>query len=61
METGWATTNKNIDVPNAKSIWKIKGNNKLTPNSPIKLIWSNDQNIKFEKKISIDNNKSTFI
>ena len=55
VETGWATTNKNIDVPNAKSIWKIEGNNKLTPNSPIKLIWSNDQNIKFEKKISIDN------
>ena len=55
VETGWATTNKNIDVPNAKSIWKIEGNNKLTPNSPIKLIWSSDQNIKFEKKISIDN------
>ena len=55
VETGWATTNKNIDVPNAKSIWKIEENNKLTPNSPIKLIWSNDQNIKFEKKISIDN------
>ena len=55
VETGWATTNKNIDVPNAKSIWKIEGKNKLTPNSPIKLIWSNDQNIKFEKKISIDN------
>ena len=55
VETGWATTNKNIDVPNAKSIWKIEENNKLTPNSPIKLIWLNDQNIKFEKKISIDN------
>tara|TARA_B100001123_G_scaffold218185_1_gene246334 strand:+ start:411 stop:2093 length:1683 start_codon:yes stop_codon:yes gene_type:complete len=55
VETGWATTNKNINVPNSKSIWKIDGNNKLTPNSTIKLIWSNDQNIKFEKKISIDN------
>ena len=55
VETGWATTNKNIDVPNVKSIWKLEGNNKLTPNSPIKLIWVNDQNIKFEKKISIDN------
>ena len=55
VETGWATTNKNIDVPNTKSIWKIEGNNKLTPNSPIKLIWLNDQNIIFEKKISIDN------
>ena len=55
VETGWATTNKNIDVPNTKSIWKIEGNNKLTPNTPIKLVWSNNQKIKFEKKISIDN------
>ena len=55
VETGWATTNKNIDVPNAKSNWSVEGNSKLTPNSPIKLVWSNDQNIKFEKKISIDN------
>jgi len=55
VETGWATTNKNIDVPNSKSIWEIEGNNKLTPNTPIKLIWLNNQNIKFEKEISIDN------
>jgi len=55
VETGWATTNKNIDIPNSKSIWKIEGNNKLTPNTPIKLIWLNDQNIKFKKEISIDN------
>ncbi len=54
VETGWATTNKNIDVPNSKSIWKIEGNRKLTENSPIKLSWINDQNIKFEKEISID-------
>ena len=55
IETGWATTNKNIDVPNAKSSWLVEGNNKLTPNSPIKLVWLNDQNIKFEKRITIDN------
>ena len=55
VETGWATTNKNIDIPNSRSIWKIEGNNKLTPNTPIKLVWLNDQNIKFEKEISIDN------
>ncbi len=55
VETGWATTNKNIDVPNSKTIWEISGNNKLMPNKPIKLIWLNDQNIKFEKEISIDN------
>ena len=55
VETGWATTNKNIEVPNSNTIWKIEGNNKLTPNSPVKLIWTNDNNIKFEKEISIDN------
>jgi len=55
VETGWATTNKNIDIPNSRSTWEIEGNNKLTPNSPLKLVWLNDQNIKFEKEISIDN------
>ena len=54
VETGWATTNKNINVPNTKSLWKIEGNSKLTPSSPIILSWINDQNIKFEKEISID-------
>jgi len=55
VETGWVTANKNIEIPNSKTIWKIEGNNKLAPNSPVKLIWTNDDNIKFEKKISIDN------
>ena len=55
VETGWVTTNKNIEIPNSKTIWEIEGNNRLTPNSPVKLIWTNDDNIKFEKKISIDN------
>jgi len=54
VETGWATTSKNIDVPNAESIWEIEGNTRLTPNSPVKLVWLNDQKIKFEKKIRID-------
>ena len=54
VETGWATNSENIDVPNSKTIWKIKGNNKLTPNNPINLRWENDQGIIFEKRISID-------
>ena len=54
VETGWAISNKNIDVPNSKSIWTVEGNKKLTINTPIKLVWSNDQNLKFEKEISID-------
>ena len=54
VETGWATNNKNIDVPNSETKWKLIGSNKLTPNSPIKLFWINDQGIKFEKNINID-------
>ena len=55
IETGWATANKNINIPNSSTIWKIEGNNKLTPNSPVRLTWTNDNNIKFEKEISLDN------
>ena len=54
VETGWATTSKNIDLPNSKSQWNIEGNNKLTPNSPVKISWTNNQNIKFVKEISLD-------
>ena len=54
VETGWATTNKNIDLPNSKSLWSIEGSNKLTPSSPVILSWTNSQNIKFLKEISID-------
>ena len=54
VETGWATTNKNIDLPNSKSLWSIEGSNKLTPSSPVILSWTNSQNIKFVKEISLD-------
>ena len=54
VETGWASNSKNIDLPNYNSIWIIEGNLNLTPSSPITLSWTNDQNIKFSKKISID-------
>ena len=55
VETGWVTNNKNIDLPDSKTLWNIKGNNKLSPNNPIKLVWSNSQGIEFQKKIKIDN------
>ena len=54
IESGFVTTNKNIDVPDSSTIWKISGNKKLTNNNPIKLVWSNSQGITFEKHISLD-------
>jgi YidC/Oxa1 family membrane protein insertase len=54
IESGFVTSNKNIDIPDASTIWKISGNKKLTNNSPIKLIWNNSQGITFEKHITLD-------
>ena len=54
IETGFVTNNKNIDVPNASTVWKVVGNNKLTTSSPLKLVWINSQGIAFEKNISLD-------
>ncbi|MDA9696794.1 membrane protein insertase YidC [Candidatus Pelagibacter sp.] len=54
IESGFITTDKNIDIPNVDSIWSVSGNNKLTDQSPIKLSWTNDQGITFEKEIALD-------
>jgi len=54
LETGWVTNNKNIDLPNNKSKWKVEGNTKLSPGNDVKLIWKNAQGLTFEKIISID-------
>ena len=54
IESGFVTSDKNIDIPTSETIWSIKGNRKLTENSPIKLSWTNDQGITFEKEISLD-------
>ncbi len=54
IESGFVTTDKNIDIPNSDSIWSVVKNNKLTESSPVKLTWENNQGIKFEKEISLD-------
>ena len=54
IESGFVTSDKNIDIHNSDSVWAIVGNNKLTDQSPIKLSWSNNQGITFEKEISLD-------
>ena len=54
IESGFVSTNKNIDIPDASTIWEVSGNKKLTNNSPVKLTWSNTQGISFEKHISLD-------
>ena len=54
VETGWVSSSKNIDLPSSQTIWKVEGNEKLAPNQPVTLTWSNKQGINFKKKIKID-------
>ncbi|MDA9077320.1 membrane protein insertase YidC [Candidatus Pelagibacter sp.] len=54
VESGFVSTNKNIDIPDASTVWEVSGNKRLTNNNPVKLTWSNTQGITFEKHISLD-------
>ena len=54
IESGWSTTNKNIEMPDDTSLWKVIGNNKLTPNNPVKLQWTNQQGIIFTNTYQLD-------
>ena len=56
IESGFITTDKNINIPNSNSIWTISGNSKLTDQSPVRLSWTNKQGITFEKEIALDDN-----
>ncbi|MDA7781445.1 membrane protein insertase YidC [Candidatus Pelagibacter sp.] len=54
IESGFVSTNKNINIPDASTVWEVSGNKRLTNNNPVKLTWSNAQGITFEKHISLD-------
>ena len=54
FNTGWASANKNIDLPNTETKWKVSQNKKLTPNNPITLFYENSQGLRFERTISLD-------
>ncbi len=55
IETGWAASNiRSIPLPNKDTIWKVKGNNKLSANSPVIIEWDNKSGLIFRKKIELD-------
>ncbi|MAH54147.1 MAG: membrane protein insertase YidC, partial [Candidatus Pelagibacter sp.] len=55
IETGWASNSKEkLKLPLDNTIWKVKGNNLLTPNSPLVIEWDNNEGLIFTKKIELD-------
>ena len=53
IDSGWAINNNEIETPNNKTVWEVDGNNMLTPDTPVKLKWTNNS-ITFEKIIKLD-------
>ena len=55
VETGWAASNlRKMSLPNTETIWKVKGNNKLSDGSPVIIEWNNNSGLIFRKKIELD-------
>ena len=55
IETGWAVGgDQKVSLPLDNTIWKIKGNNVLTPNNSILIEWNNNEGLIFTKKIELD-------
>ena len=55
IETGWAASNiESIALPNKNTVWKVKGNSKLSSGSPVIIEWDNKSGLIFRKKIELD-------
>jgi len=54
VEYGWTANDKNIALPHKDTIWQVRGNTELTPQTPITLTWSNGQGLTFNRTIAVD-------
>tara|TARA_B100000965_G_scaffold111492_1_gene92052 strand:- start:15875 stop:17563 length:1689 start_codon:yes stop_codon:yes gene_type:complete len=55
LDTGWVTSDSSVELPNIKTVWKADKKS-IGMNDPVKLSWTNSQDITFEKIISLDEN-----
>jgi YidC/Oxa1 family membrane protein insertase len=44
------------DVPGADTPWKVESGDRLTPESPVTLVWDNGSGLIFRRTITVDNN-----
>lgn len=54
VEYGWTSSDKNIALPDKDTIWQIRGNGRLSKDTPVTLFWDNSQGLTFERVISLD-------
>lgn len=54
-EYGWlAAPGSQVKTPDRDTLWRAEGETKLTPNSPVTLVWDNGQGVVFRRTISVD-------
>lgn len=54
-EFGWISENKNVTMPNSKTVWKAN-KNMLKTNDSVELTWQNPENVLFKITIHLDSN-----
>ncbi|HHK73987.1 MAG TPA: membrane protein insertase YidC, partial [Rhizobiales bacterium] len=55
IEHGWtAAPDANLKLPNSETTWRVEGNDKLTPQTPVTLKWDNGAGLLFRRTITID-------
>ena len=52
---GWSAAPGGPSVPNADSLWQADAET-LSPDSPVTLTWDNGQGLRFERRVSLDQN-----
>lgn len=55
-EYGWLSEDKDVILPNSGTVWEVLGNQKLTPSTPVTLVWDNGQGLRFINQLSLDEN-----
>ncbi len=56
VEQGWAAPGGTAGVPDSKTLWEIKGNSTLTPQTPVTLTYDNGEGLVFSREIAVDEN-----
>lgn len=51
---GWISSDKAIAVPNKDTMWSVRGNRSLTPDTDVELIWNSPQGLRFTRTLEID-------
>ena len=57
IEQGWAAASgTGTAVPSASTVWTVEGNDKLTPATPVALVWDNGGGLVFKRSFAVDEN-----